>query len=264
MILDRIVDVKKQEVAALATTFDLARVRDELAQLPPTKGFANALRTTTNLVGLIAEVKKASPSKGIIRPDFDPVAIAKIYDQAGADCLSVLTDVQFFQGSDDYLRAVRQVVDRPLLRKDFMIDEKQIYEARLMGADCILLIAAILSTAQMAEYRQLAAELGMDALVEVHDEAELASALDAGADLLGVNNRNLKDFSVDLGTTGRLAQGLPAGTFLVSESAIVTHDDVQTVRAAGARAILVGETLMRDPLIAPSIDQLLGRVQTQA
>ncbi|PWK06613.1 indole-3-glycerol phosphate synthase TrpC [Tumebacillus permanentifrigoris] len=260
MILDRIVAVKREEVAELAKHFDQQAVLEEIAKLPPTRGFAQALRATTEYVGLIAEVKKASPSKGVIRPDFDPVEIAMTYERAGATCLSVLTDEQFFQGHADYLRNIRANVALPILRKDFIIDEKQIYEARLIGADCILLIAAILSTEQLREFAQLAASLGLDALVEVHDEEELGRALDAGATLLGVNNRDLRDFSMDLGTTGRLAKRVPPGTLLVSESGIVTHDDVRSVKEAGAAAILVGETLMRDPEIAPSVDLLLGRV----
>lgn len=264
MILDRIVDVKKQEVAALARTFDLAQVRETILSLPATHGFKNALQNANGTVGLIAEVKKASPSKGIIRADFDPVTIAQTYERAGAHCLSVLTDEQFFQGHNDFLRNIRGSVNLPLLRKDFIIDEKQIYDARLIGADCILLIAAILSTEQIKEYSDLASQLGLDVLVEVHDEAELQQALDASVTLLGVNNRDLRDFTVDLGTTARLAVGVPQGTLLVSESGIVTHEDVLEVQAAGAQAILVGETLMRDPLITPAVDLLLGRVQTQS
>ena len=259
MILDRIVQVKKEEVERLAQSFDPSQVRDTIASLPETRGFAAALRNATDMVGLIAEVKKASPSKGIIRPDFDPNAIAQVYERAGASCLSVLTDVQFFQGHADYLRGIRQVVNLPLLRKDFIIDEKQIYEARIIGADCILLIAAILTTEQMKEYRELAESLGLDVLVEVHDETELQRALDAGSTLLGVNNRDLRDFTVDLDTTARIAKLVPQDRLLVSESGIVTHDDVCTVKAAGAHAILVGETLMRDPQITPAIDALLGR-----
>ncbi|HEU4964639.1 MAG TPA: indole-3-glycerol phosphate synthase TrpC [Bacilli bacterium] len=264
MILDRIVDVKREEVAQLARTFDLGQVREEIAKLPPTRAFANALRETTDFIGLIAEVKKASPSKGIIRADFDPVRIAKTYEAAGANCLSVLTDTNFFQGEKEYLRQIRQAVELPLLRKDFIIDGKQIYEARQIGADCILLIAAILSTEQMKEYSELAEELGLDVLVEVHDEQELARALEAKPLLLGVNNRDLRTFTVDLGNTARLAQGVPAEALLVSESGIATHEDVREVKAAGAGAILVGETLMRDPLITPAIDKLLGRVNEEA
>ena len=259
MILDRIVQVKKEEVERLAKSFDHSQVRDKIASLPETRGFAAALRNSTEFVGLIAEVKKASPSKGIIRPDFDPNAIAQVYERAGAACLSVLTDVEFFQGHSGYLSSIRQLVNLPLLRKDFIIDEKQIYEARVIGADCILLIAAILTTEQMKEYRELAQSLGLDVLVEVHDEQELQRALDAGCTLLGVNNRDRRDFTVDLGTTARIAKLVPQDRLLVSESGIVTHDDVRTVKEAGARAILVGETLMRDPLISPAIDALFGR-----
>ncbi|KEO83752.1 indole-3-glycerol phosphate synthase TrpC [Tumebacillus flagellatus] len=260
MILDRIVEVKRQEVAELAKAFNREEALAEIAKLPPTRGFADALRAASAYIGLIAEVKKASPSKGVIRPDFDPVVIAKTYEAAGASCLSVLTDEQFFQGHADYLRKIRASVNLPLLRKDFIIDEKQIYEARLIGADCVLLIAAILTTEQLREFRELASTLGLDALVEVHDEAELEQALASGATLLGVNNRDLRDFTVDLGTTARIAKLVPDGTLLVSESGIVTHDDVRAVKEAGAAAILVGETLMRDPEIAPSVDLLLGRV----
>lgn len=260
MILDRIVEVKREEVAELAKGFDRVQVQEQIAALPATVPFAKALQEASGYIGLIAEVKKASPSKGIIRADFDPVTIAKTYEAAGANCLSVLTDRQFFQGDNDFLRHIREAVSLPILRKDFIIDEKQIYEARLIGADCILLIAAILSTEQMKEYSDLAAELGLDVLVEVHDEEELARALEARPVLLGVNNRDLRTFHVDLGNTARLAQGVPAGTLLVSESGIATHEDVQEVKAAGAGAILVGETLMRDPQITPAIDKLLGRV----
>lgn len=260
MILDRIVEVKKAEVELLARVFDRQQYEEKIAALPPTRGFEQALRQATDIVALIAEVKKASPSKGIIRPDFDPVAIAQTYELAGANCLSVLTDRQFFQGSAQYLQQVRQAVGLPLLRKDFIIDEKQIYEARVIGADCILLIAAILTTAQLQEYSELAKRLGLDVLVEVHDEAELQRALEARPTLLGVNNRDLRNFTVDIGNTGRLAKLVPPGTLLVSESGIVTHQDVREAKQCGAQAILVGETLMRADDIAGAVDVLLGRV----
>jgi indole-3-glycerol phosphate synthase len=263
MILDKIVAVKREEVAEYAKSFDISRIKEEISALPKTLGFEQALRDTREYIALIAEVKKASPSKGIIRADFDPVSIAEIYQRSGASCLSVLTDEPFFQGHPDNLRKVRAAVDLPLLRKDFIIDEKQIYEARLLGADCILLIAAILTTAQLNEYLDLAKSLGLDVLTEVHDEAEMERALEAGAGLIGVNNRDLRDFTVDLGTTARLAKLVPKGTLLVSESGIATFDDVKSVKEAGAGAILVGETLMRDPKIAQSIDRLLGRVQAE-
>ncbi|MCX7568873.1 indole-3-glycerol phosphate synthase TrpC [Tumebacillus sp. DT12] len=264
MILDRIVEVKKEEVALLCQTFDRNQALETIAELPPTRGFAAAIQKAGEMA-LIAEVKKASPSKGVIRADFDPVAIAKIYESAGATCLSVLTDHQFFQGHADYLRDIRRAVSLPLLRKDFIIDEKQIYEARLIGADCILLIAAILTTEQLREYAALAKSMGLDVLTEVHDEEELERVLAAGQpQLLGVNNRDLRSFHVDLNTTNRLAKQLPAGTTLVSESGIFTHGDVEAVAAAGAKAILVGESLMRDPEITPAVDRLLGRLNAEA
>lgn len=263
MILDRIVEVKKQEVELLSRTFDLNQAVEAIAALPPTRGFAAAIEQAGEMA-LIAEVKKASPSKGVIRDDFDPVAIAQTYEKAGATCLSVLTDTQFFQGHAEYLHNIRQAVSLPLLRKDFIIDEKQIYEARLIGADCILLIAAILSTEQLRKYTALAQSIGLDVLTEVHDEEELERVLAAGQpQLLGVNNRDLRSFNVDLNTTARLAKRLPAGTTLVSESGIFTYEDVVTVGAAGAKAILVGESLMRDPEITPAVGRLLGRLKAE-
>jgi indole-3-glycerol phosphate synthase len=209
-------------------------------------------------------VKKASPSKGVICPDFDPVRVAKAYQTAGATCLSVLTDQDYFQGSLDYLKQVREVVDLPLLRKDFMIDARQIEEAVDHGADAILLIAAILDDAQLSHLHQFALEAGLTALVEVHDEEELRRVMGIGAVLVGVNNRNLKDFSVHLETTHRLAEiwrqsGRPEGALLVAESGIYTREDVQTVTKGGAGAILVGESLMRDTsLIGQKVEELLG------
>ncbi|MFM8358897.1 MAG: indole-3-glycerol phosphate synthase TrpC, partial [Verrucomicrobiota bacterium] len=217
-------------------------------------------------IGLIAEVKKASPSAGVIRADFDPVRIAREYQAAGAGCLSVLTDVDFFQGSLDYLRAIRQAVDLPLLRKDFLIDERQILEAVEWGADAILLIAAILHDDQLAHFQALAEAAGLAALVEVHDEDELARALRCGARLVGVNNRNLKTFQVDLGTTERLAARLraadrPEDRLLVAESGIHTRADVLRLKACGSRAILVGESLMRSGDLAGKVAELLGTGQ---
>jgi indole-3-glycerol phosphate synthase len=217
-------------------------------------------------VGLIAEVKKASPSAGVICPDFDAVRIAKAYEAAGAGCLSVLTDEQFFQGSLSYLKAIRAAVGLPLLRKDFIIDERQILEAIEWGADAILLIVAILSDDQLGHFHALADAAGLDALVEVHDEVELERALKSGARLIGVNNRDLKTFQVDLGTTERLAKRLSnsdPGTrnselFLVAESGIHSRADVERLKAAGAGAILVGESLMRSGDATGKISELLG------
>ncbi len=216
-------------------------------------------------VGLIAEVKKASPSLGVICTDFDPVRIAREYEAAGASCLSVLTDEKFFQGSLDYLRSIRQAVSLPLLRKDFIIDERQILEAIEGGADAILLIVAILSDEQLSHFHALADAAGLTALVEVHDEAELERALRSGARLVGVNNRDLKNFRVDLGTTERLAarvhtaaDGSSTGRLLVAESGIHTRADVERLRQCGSRAILVGESLMKSGDIALKIEELLG------
>jgi len=240
MILDTIVARKKEEVAALKAR---GIVAPEL-EIPPVRGFIRALIDCAG-VAVIAEAKKASPSKGVIRPDFDPVAIARSYQTGGAQALSVLTDVDFFQGSLAYIPAVRAVVKLPVLRKDFIIDPLQIKEARAYGADAILLIAAILETSQIEEYQSLALELGMDALVEVHDEAEVEKAVAAGSRLIGVNNRDLRDFSMDLNTTFRLQKMIPAEIPLVSESGIRDHDDMVRLAAHGVRAALVGETLMR-------------------
>jgi len=209
-------------------------------------------------LALIAEVKKASPSAGVIRPGFDPVQIARVYEQSGAACLSVLTDEHFFQGHDGYLTAIRVAVDLPLLRKDFIIDAYQIYEARAIGADAILLIAAALSPTQIADYRALAGEIGMTALVEVHTEAEMAVALGAGARLIGINSRDLNTFVTDLGTVERLAAMVPDGVTLVAESGIKTFADVKRVADAGAGAVLVGETFMRAPDVGAAVRELMG------
>ena len=216
-------------------------------------------------VGLIAEVKKASPSLGIICPDFDPVRIAREYEAAGASCLSVLTDEQFFQGSLEYLKAIRAAVSVPLLRKDFIIDERQILEAIEWGADAILLIVAILTDDQLSHFHALADAAGLTALVEVHDEAELERALKCGARLVGVNNRDLKTFKVDLATTERLATKLfnsdletRASHLLVAESGIHSRADVTRLKACGARAILVGESLMKTGDITAKAGELLG------
>lgn len=263
MILERIVAVKRQEVERLKERLPLEMARRSVADLPPARGFARALRKSADPVALIAEVKKASPSKGVIMHDFDPLRQAKAYEAAGASCISVLTDETFFQGSIRYLTKIHQEVKLPLLRKDFIIDERQIYEARLAGADAILLITALLSPQQLLEYRQLAESLGMDALVEVHDEKELGIALAAGSTLVGVNNRDLRDFSVDLQTTAKVAKQVPPQVLLVSESGIASPQDVLFVQKAGAQAILVGETLMRADSVSQAVAHLLGRKKRQ-
>ncbi len=259
-ILDTIVAQKQLEVAKLPERLIAAGdLRDAMLEHGERRDFFAALaKPRVGDIGLIAEVKKASPSKGVICLDFDPVRIAKAYEAAGASCLSVLTDEKFFQGSLDYLRAIRQAVSLPLLRKDFIIDERQILEAIEWGADAVLLIVAILDDARLKRFHDLATEAGLTVLVEVHDEEELDRAVAIGAALIGVNNRNLKDFKVDLAVTERLASRLPAGTLLVAESGICTRADVERLKAAGSRAILVGESLMRSGDIGAAVRQLAG------
>ncbi|WP_080838713.1 indole-3-glycerol phosphate synthase TrpC [Cohnella massiliensis] len=263
MFLDRIVETKKNEVELLRETLALAEAERAISELPACRGFEKALRSENRRrsVGLIAEVKKASPSKGLIRPDFDPAKLARMYETAGTDCISVLTDVEYFQGSNDYLAQVREAVSVPLLRKDFTIDERQIYEARLVGADAILLIAAILTKRQLADFHDLARALGLDVLVEVHDGEELETVLDIGkATLIGVNNRDLRTFKTDLAVTERLIALLPPNVVAVSESAISTPDDIAFVRGAGAQAVLVGEHFMRQEDPGEGVLALLGPV----
>ena len=246
-ILDKIVAVKREEVAAGLKRKPLAAMRDDAHSRVLTRDFVGALRAkiSAGQSAVIAEIKKASPSKGVLREDFIPADIAQSYAQAGAACLSVLTDQSFFQGSNDFLKQARASCDLPVLRKDFMVDPYQVYEARVIGADCILLIAACLSDAQMAELEALAHSLGMAVLVEVHDRDELHRALRLKTPLVGVNNRNLRSFEVSLQTTLDLLPDVPADRLLVTESGILSSDDVQRMRAAQVHAFLVGEAFMR-------------------
>src|SRR5271167_3704761 len=273
-ILDKIVEEKKREVAQLpARIIAAGDLRDAMLEHGERRDFLAALRKPQHGdIALIAEVKKASPSAGIICKDFDPVKIAKEYEAAGASCLSVLTDEKFFQGSLDYLRQIRAAVKIPLLRKDFIIDERQILEAIEWGADAILLIVAILTDAQLAKFHSLAIEAGLAVLVEVHDEAELERALKINPLLIGVNNRDLKTFKVDLATTEKLAACLksragfqPAPdrqdacpTLLVAESGIHTRADAERLKKCGARVILVGESLMKNGNIKTKVRELIG------
>lgn len=240
MILDRIVARKKEQVAALKA----AGIAEPEGEIAPPRGFRNALLGCDG-VAIIAEAKKASPSKGVICPDFDPVKIAEDYQRGGAQALSVLTDEDFFQGSLSFIPLVRRAVTLPVLRKDFIIDAMQIQQARRFGADAILLIAAILSVGQMADYQAEARALGMDILVEVHDEPEAEMALAAGSTLIGINNRNLKDFTMDLETTFRVMAEIPREIPVVSESGIRDRNDITRLASHGVAAALVGETLMR-------------------
>jgi indole-3-glycerol phosphate synthase len=259
-ILDKIVTEKKLEVAKLRPHG--GKLQQAAATRTEFRDFAGALRRSDG-VSLIAEIKKASPSAGVIVKDFDAIRIARDYEEGGAAALSVLTDEKFFQGRVDYLQLIRDAVKLPLLRKDFIIDELQVYESVVRGADAILLIVAILDDAQLKSFRELAAGMRLAALVEVHDEAELDRAVASGADIIGVNNRDLRDFSVNLATTEKLAAKLRRGMCgkytLVAESGIHMRADVERVAKAGANAILVGESLMRSGNIAGKVRELIGR-----
>jgi indole-3-glycerol phosphate synthase len=292
-ILDTIVEQKKREVAQLpARLIAAGDLRDAMLERGERRDFLAALRSARQrsaavpaagsggvsprvtpggtpgepagetpapqCIALIAEVKKASPSMGVICKDFDPVRIAKEYEAAGANCLSVLTDEKFFQGSLDFLRQIRTAVKIPLLRKDFIIDERQILEAIEWGADAILLIVAILTDEQLAKFHSLAAEAGLTVLVEVHDEEELERALKISPSLIGVNNRNLKNFKVDLATTEKLAQKIGTEKILVAESGIHTRADVERLQKCGTGAILVGESLVKQGDIAAKVRELMG------
>lgn len=246
-ILQRILARKHEEVALRRKYATQAQLIERCNSMPDTRGFTAALcaKRDTGLPAVIAEIKKASPSKGVIRAHFDPESIARSYAGAGAACLSVLTDVDFFQGSDIYLQQAREACALPVLRKDFIVDEYQIYEARTLGADCILLIAAALSDVQLQSYTQLARMLQMDVLLEVHDADELARALLADSPLIGINNRNLRTFEVSLETTLALKSAVPADRLVITESGILNGGDVARMRANGIDAFLVGEAMMR-------------------
>lgn len=247
-ILKEILQTKAEEVAFRKTRTNSKELAAKIADLPPCRGFTRRVEALAEQgSAVIAEVKKASPSAGIIRPDFRPSEIAGSYQRAGAACLSVLTDVDYFKGSDDYLRQARDACDLPVLRKDFMIDPWQIQESRTLGADCILLIVAALDRGLLLELDLVAAELGLDVLVEVHDENELDVALATTARLVGVNNRDLHTFTTDLATSERLRPLVPADRLMVTESGIHTSQDVARMHAAGIHSFLVGEAFMRQP-----------------
>lgn len=255
-ILDRIAAYKREDVAARK----LARPRVDTSAASPARGFRAALERAhaPGRLALIAEIKKASPSKGLIREDFDPPALARAYEAGGAACLSVLTDGPSFQGADAFLTAARDAVSLPCIRKDFLVDPWQVAESRALGADAILVILAMVDDALAADLMSEARRLGMDALVEVHDEAEMARAAALQADLVGVNNRDLRTFTVDLAITERLATAAPAGSLLVTESGIFTAADAARLERSGARAMLVGESLMRQADVTAATRALLG------
>jgi len=258
-ILEKIVAAKRQEVARAKTLCPEAELRGRLADAPPLRDFLAAL-SVPGPIRLIAEVKKASPSKGVIRADFRPVQVAETYRQHGAACLSVLTDGPYFQGSLEDLRQVRAAVDLPVLRKDFVIDPYQVIEARAAGADAVLLIAECLDDEALASLHSSILSLGMTSLVELYDEENLRRVLALGARVVGINNRNLRTFEVDLNHTLRMKARIPADRLVVGESGIRTRADVERLEAAGVHAILVGEALMASRDIGAAVDRLLGRL----
>jgi indole-3-glycerol phosphate synthase len=266
-VSDALVEIcaaKREHVAAMKARRPLAAVVAAAKQAPPPRGFADRLRgaVASGRYGLIAEIKKASPSAGLIRADFDPATLARAYEKAGASCLSVLTDEPYFQGKDEFLGAARAATRLPALRKDFMVDAYQIHESRAIGADCILVILAVLDDALARDLEALAFSYGMDVLIEVHDEAELDRALGLKSPLIGINNRNLRTLKTDTATTKRFAARVPKDRLVVSESGLRTAQDLAEMRAVGVNCFLIGESLMKAPDVEAATRALLSSAVT--
>lgn len=260
-ILDKIIEHKRAEVLALYSSCELDRIAEQATEGPPVRDFAEAIQSDAQ-ISLIAEVKRASPSKGLIRDNFDPVMIAKTYQEFGATCISVLTDQRFFQGRLEYLAQIRECVEIPILRKDFIVDPFQVYEARAAGADAVLLIAECLPGAELPRLHDLVLDVGMTPLVELYDPANVQRVIDCGARLIGVNNRDLNTFEVDLHHTIRVKEALPPERLVVGESGIGSFSDVQQLARAGVNAMLVGESLMRADDIGKAVRDLLKGSET--
>ncbi|MCR9276575.1 MAG: indole-3-glycerol phosphate synthase TrpC [Pseudomonadaceae bacterium] len=260
-VLDDILATKATEVAERKAQRSLAQLNEVISTLPETRGFASALQHRINArqPAVIAEVKKASPSKGVIREHFAPAEIARSYELGGACCLSVLTDEQYFQGHDDYLRQAREACSLPVLRKDFIVSDYQINEARALGADCVLLIVAALDIMQLTVFYDRARNLGLDVLIEVHNDAELAAALSLQPSMVGINNRNLKTFETDLSTTEQLLAKIPDGTAVITESGIHSRADIEQMLTSGVYGFLVGEAFMRAENPGEELARLFGR-----
>lgn len=257
MILDKIIENKRSEVERAKISKPVDLLKSELQDLEKTRGFYQSIRPD-GTTKVIAEIKCASPSKGVLRPDFNPVEISKSYARGGASAISVLTDSRFFKGSLNHLRDIRSSVEIPLLRKDFIIDHYQVYESRFYGADAILLIVAALDSTILKELLELAHSLDMDAIVEIHNEAELHKAIQVGSDIIGINNRNLKTFDVSLETSLRLCRLIPGDKIIISESGISSVDDIKRLRSAGINVLLIGETFMRSPEPGEELRKLLS------
>ena len=263
MILDDLAAATRARVERKKAQIPLETVKEQALNLAAKEGtftFPFEKAVAKEGISFICEVKKASPSKGIIAEDFPYLEIAREYEKAGADCISVLTETDYFKGEDRFLREINDAVQIPTIRKDFIIDEYMIYEAKLLGASCVLLIAALLDTETIRQYKAICDQLGLSALVEAHDEAEAASALEAGARMVGVNNRNLKDFTVDIHNSTRLRELVPRNVLFVAESGIKTAEDIAELVSAGVNGVLIGETLMRSPDKAQMLDELCSRV----